>query len=210
MVGGMDPELYKAATHGKVEILKQLLQDTGRPDILSSTTPQRNTALHLAAQHGHAEFAREVLQGKSGLLAARNDDGDTPLHLAAKEDKTKVAELLLGLAKAWREDPNGSAAEETPPESPLAMTNRAGNTPLHEALRPGRSAMALLLLIADPDRGHDLNGQEESPLHVAAREGLEDVVRKILESPWVEEESTGPLCPSEERPAPSRARPAHP
>ena len=46
-----------------------------------------------------------------------------------------MAELLLGLAKAWREDPNGSAAEETPPESPLAMTNRAGNTPLHEALR---------------------------------------------------------------------------
>ena len=70
--------------------------------------------------------------------------------------------------------------------------------------------MALLLLSADPDRGHDLNGQEESPLHMAAREGLEDVVRKILESPWVEEESTGPLCPSEERPAPSRARPAHP
>jgi len=46
MVGGMDPELYKAATHGKVEILKQLPQDTGRTDILSSTTPQRNTALH--------------------------------------------------------------------------------------------------------------------------------------------------------------------
>jgi len=100
----MDPELYKAATHGKVEILKQLLQDTGRPDILSSTTPQRNTALHLAAQHGHAEFAREVLQGKSGLLAARNDDGDTPLHLAAKAGKLEAAELLVGRALAGSQD----------------------------------------------------------------------------------------------------------
>ncbi|CAN6281496.1 unnamed protein product [Urochloa humidicola] len=68
------------------------------------------------------------------------------------------------------------------------MTNRAGNAPLHEAMRQGRSAMALLLLNADPDRGHDLNGQKESPLHMAAREGLEDVVRKILERPWVEAE----------------------
>ncbi|RLN15532.1 ankyrin-3-like [Panicum miliaceum] len=183
----MDPELYKAATHGKVAILKQLLQDKGRPDILSSTTPQRNTVLHLAALHGHTEFAREVLQKNNGLIVARNVDGDTPLHLAAKEDKMKVAELLVGLAKAWQKDPNG-AAEETPPKSPLVMTNRAGNTPLHEAMRKGRSAMALLLLSADPDSAHDLNGQKESPLHMAAREGLEDVVRKILESPWVEEE----------------------
>ncbi|PAN45162.1 hypothetical protein PAHAL_9G098000 [Panicum hallii] len=183
----MDPELYKAATHGKVAILKQLLQDKGRPGILSSTTPQRNTPLHLAALHGHTEFAREVLQKNNGLIVARNVDGDTPLHLAAKEDKMKVAELLVGLAKAWQKDPN-CAAEETPPKSPLVMTNRAGNTPLHEAMRQGRSAMALLLLSADPDSAHDLNGQKESPLHMAAREGLEDVVRKILESPWVEEE----------------------
>ncbi|CAN6309456.1 unnamed protein product [Urochloa humidicola] len=188
----MDPQLYQAATHGKVEILKQLLlqgkdkDDKDKPDILSSTTPQRNTALHLAALHGHTEFAREVLQRKGELLVAQNGDGDTPLHLAAKEDKMKVAELLVGLAKAWQKDPNGDA--KTPSESPLIMTNRAGNTPLHEAMRQGRSAMALLLLNADPDRGHDLNGQKESPLHMAAREGLEDVVRKILERPWVEAE----------------------
>ncbi|CAL4918907.1 unnamed protein product [Urochloa decumbens] len=183
-MAGMDPELYKAATHGKVKILKQLLQDKDKSDILLlSTTPQRNTALHLAALHGHAEFAREVLETtKNELLVARNGDGDTPLHLAAKEDKMKVAELLVG----WRKDTNGDA--KTPPESPLVMTNRAGNTPLHEAMRQGRSAMALLLLNVDPHRGHDLNGQKESPLHMAAREGLEDVVCKILESPWVEEE----------------------
>ncbi|CAL4987023.1 unnamed protein product [Urochloa decumbens] len=157
-MAGMDPELYKAATHGKVKILKQLLQDEDKSDILLwSTTPQRNTALHLAALHGHAEFAREVLQ-KNG-----------------SEDKMKVAELLVGLAKA-------------PSESPLMMTNKAGNTPLHEATKQSSSAMALLLLNADPNRGHDLNGLKESPLHVAARKGLEDVVRKILETPWVEEE----------------------
>ncbi|CAL4983675.1 unnamed protein product [Urochloa decumbens] len=186
-MAGMDPELYKAATHGKVKILKQLLQDKDKSDILLwSTTPQRNTALHLAALHGHAEFAREVLQKNGELLVARNGDGDTPLHLAAREDKMKVAELLVGLAKAWQEDPNGNA--KTPSESPLMMTNKAGNTPLHEATKQSSSAMALLLLNADPNRGHDLNGLKESPLHVAARKGLEDVVRKILETPWVEEE----------------------
>ncbi|TVU45186.1 hypothetical protein EJB05_04662, partial [Eragrostis curvula] len=56
----MDPALYKAATQGRVSSLKQLvLKD---PTILSATTPQGNSALHLAALHGHADFAGEVLE----------------------------------------------------------------------------------------------------------------------------------------------------
>jgi ankyrin repeat protein len=75
----MDPALYKAATQGKVAGLNQLV-DPEDPSILSSTTPQLNTALHLAATHGHAAFAGEVLDKDEELLVARNDDGDTPLH----------------------------------------------------------------------------------------------------------------------------------
>ncbi|TKV91501.1 hypothetical protein SEVIR_9G100500v4 [Setaria viridis] len=173
----MDPALYKAATQGKVARLNQLV-DPEDPSILSSTTPQLNTALHLAAAHGHAAFADEVLDKDEELLVARNDDGDTPLHLAAKAGKLEVAELLVSRALAWPQDK----------KSPLVMTNKVGNTALHEAVRNRRGAVAVALLDADPGRAYDLNEQMESPLHMAAREGLVHVVRKIFDFTWVEAE----------------------
>ncbi|RLN18566.1 ankyrin repeat-containing protein [Panicum miliaceum] len=173
----MDPALYKAATQGKVASLRQLV-DPEDPSVLSSTTPQLNTALHLAALHGHAEFALEVLEKNEELLVARNDDGDTPLHLAAKAGKLEVAQLLIRHALAWPQDR----------KSPPIMTNKAGNTALHEAVQNRRSAVAEALLDADPSRGHDLNERMESPLHMAAREGLVQVVQKIVDYTWVGQE----------------------
>ncbi|GJM96528.1 hypothetical protein PR202_ga13371 [Eleusine coracana subsp. coracana] len=172
----MNPALYKAATQGRVSSLKQLVEND--PTILSATTPQLNSALHLAALHGHADLADAVLEKKEELLVARNDDGDTPLHLAAKAGKLEVAVLLIRYALLLPPDD----------KSPLIMTNKAGNSPLHEAVRHHKGAVAVALLDADPLRGHDLNERMESPLHMAAREGLVNVVRKIVDFTWVEQE----------------------
>jgi hypothetical protein len=62
----MDPALYKAATQAKVASLRQLV-DPDDPSVLRSTTPQLNTVLHLAAVHGHAAFAGEVLEMNIGV-----------------------------------------------------------------------------------------------------------------------------------------------
>jgi len=174
--GGMDPALYKAATQGRVGILRKLVVNDVK--ILNSKTPQNNTALHLAALHGHPKFARKVLAESEELLVTRNDDGDTPLHLAAKAGKLEVAKLLVNRALAWPQDK----------KSPLIMTNKAGDTALHEAVQYSRGAVAVVLLDADPNRGHDLNERMESPLDMAAREGLVQVVQKIVNSPWVGQE----------------------
>ncbi|TKV91494.1 hypothetical protein SEVIR_9G100100v4 [Setaria viridis] len=181
--GGMDPALYKAATQGCVGSLRKLVvKDV---EILNSKTPQRNTALHLAALHGHPKFAREVLAVSKELIVAKNADGDTALHLAAKTGRLKVAELLVALARGWPEDPN---SEDALLKSPLIATNKEGNNPLHEAVRCRRTAVALALLDADPSRAYDLNEKMESPLHMAAREGLVHVVRKMFEFTWFDTE----------------------
>ena len=52
------------------------------------------------------------------------------------------------------------------------MTNNEGNNPLHEAVRHRKTAVVLALLDADHSRAYDLNEKMESPLHMAAREGL--------------------------------------
>ncbi|KAL5198117.1 hypothetical protein ABZP36_001629 [Zizania latifolia] len=65
------------------------------------------------------------------------------------------------------------------------MVNKAGNTPLHEAVKHRRNKLALTLLEKEPTRAHTPNNEMQTPLHIAAREGLADVVAKILEQPWV-------------------------
>uniref|UniRef100_A0A0D3GNA5 PGG domain-containing protein n=1 Tax=Oryza barthii TaxID=65489 RepID=A0A0D3GNA5_9ORYZ len=65
--------------------------------------------------------------------------------------------------------------------------NSECNTPLHEAVKQRRSAVALRLLEAEPKCGHTPNVDMQTPLHIAAREGLTDVVEKILDIPWVPE-----------------------
>lgn len=65
------------------------------------------------------------------------------------------------------------------------MVITTGNTALHEAVTHGKSDVALRLLEANPDVGLMLNGRNESPLHIAAREGMEMVVKAILKQSWV-------------------------
>ncbi|TKW07232.1 hypothetical protein SEVIR_7G294500v4 [Setaria viridis] len=183
--GLMDPSLYKAATRGDVATLKRLLEVD--PTILDSKTPQLNTALHLAALHGHTDFAGEVLNVKEELLVAKNNDGDSPLHLAARYGEKGVVELFVRRARSW--PPEDPTTAEGPLRNPLMMTNKAGDTPLHDAVRNRRNAVALLLLDMNPDRGHDLNGLGESPLEIAAREGLVLVVERIVKHPWAQQVS---------------------
>ena len=73
------------------------------------------------------------------------------------------------------------------------MRNRAGNTPLHEAVGNRRIAVALALIDAHLYMIHDVNGRHESPLEIASREGLVDVVRKVVDIPWVDAEFVEPF-----------------
>lgn len=94
----MEPALHKAASKGNVANLRHLVASDLK--ILNSMTPQGNTALHIAAYHGHTDFAREILVMRNSvmsgeLLFGKNHDGDTPLHLAAKKGMVDVADLLI-------------------------------------------------------------------------------------------------------------------
>uniref|UniRef100_A0A0E0AGU5 Uncharacterized protein n=1 Tax=Oryza glumipatula TaxID=40148 RepID=A0A0E0AGU5_9ORYZ len=92
----MDPRLHKAAVQGNTASLAALLGEKQLgAKILNSTTPQGNTALHIAAGLGRVAFAEAAAAEHGDLLVARNDQGDTPLHLAARAGKMAVADMLI-------------------------------------------------------------------------------------------------------------------
>ncbi|EHA8588337.1 ankyrin repeat-containing protein ITN1-like [Cocos nucifera] len=175
----MDLALYVAVTQGNVQGLREMVEKDQK--ILQSSTPQGNTALHLVAKLGHRDLAEEILEKRSCLIIVENAKGDTPLHIAARAGHLEIASLLIDYASKWPADV-WLALE------PLRMTNGKGNTPLHEAVKHRNIEVALKLLGADSPVGHFLNSMKESPLHIAAREGLVSIVSEILQQPWVESE----------------------
>jgi ankyrin repeat protein len=116
----MDPVLYKAVTQGNLELLTHIL--TANPKTLLSTTPQRNTALHIAARLGRHQIAERILNECEMIILEKNIDGDTPMHIASKFGKNEVMDVLINYYLLW---PTDIYSEEG---GPLTQRNRLGNT----------------------------------------------------------------------------------
>lgn len=87
--------LRVASAHGDDTSVQQLLHN--KPVEISVDTcslPSKFTALHQAAQKGHIEVAKLLLQAGSSANC-QDKDGDTPLHLAILYKHFELAELLV-------------------------------------------------------------------------------------------------------------------
>ena len=128
------------------------------------------TALHAAARIGAAETLQVLLEA-GGKPNRRDDDGNTPLHLAAGTDLSAlmVDDSIASIRVLLRGGADASIA------------NARGRTALHLAAarhdRPGGVA-ALLGAGADPNR-KDRDGA--TPLHVALGTGWLPVVGALLD-----------------------------
>nr|XP_043895081.1 ankyrin repeat and SAM domain-containing protein 1A isoform X1 [Solea senegalensis] len=126
---------------------------------INAKNNDNETPLHCAAQYGHFQVVRLLLEELTDPTM-RNNKFETPLDLAALYGRLEVVKLLLSA------HPN------------LLSCNTKKHTPLHLASRNGHLSVVQVLL----DAGMDINYETEkgSALHEAALFGKRDVVQKLL------------------------------
>ena len=186
----MDSRMYKAAAEGNIHVL----QHYSEADLQIQLSSKENSVLHIAAQFGSLLCVEWILgfpwrcsSSLLLLLQRQNLKGDTPLHLAAREGHLLVvralieAEKLLPLPPAHIESGiviNGAEKEK----AILRLTNKEGDTALHEAVRYNHCEVVKFLIMEDPDFGYGQNISGGTPLYMAAERGFHKLVEIIIDN----------------------------
>ncbi|MEM8687866.1 MAG: ankyrin repeat domain-containing protein [Pseudomonadota bacterium] len=120
------------------------------------------TLLHFAAEGGNTEIARELLK-VGAEIDARDGNHDTPLHLALRNEREKVALLLLNAGADCR------------------GVNFRGWTVFHEIAAGDFSAKVIKAAVK---AGASINALdqwgESTPLHVAARVARKRTIEQFI------------------------------
>ncbi len=176
-------EIHDAAFMGDLQKVKALLKDN--PELISSKDHLGKTPLHCAAEEGHKNVA-ELLLAKGADVNAKTDYGLTPLHEAAWHSHKDMAKLLL----ANKADVNAKAKDGDTPlhyavveankdVAKLLLANKAEYT-IFEVAAIGDVERVKALLKANPDLVFSKDEHNRTPLHMAARCGLKDIVELLL------------------------------
>ena len=118
--------------------------------------------IHQAAQAGDLVKIRELLEKDPALVNAKDENGRTPLHWAARAGNLEVLRYLVDKGA----DPN-------------ALDNN-GVASLHILARSGQPEAARLLI----EKGADIDIKDPvklTPLNMAAESGLEAMVKLLIE-----------------------------
>ncbi len=150
-------------------------------------------ALLRACAEDNVVRVRELLaQSNNSLVAFKDYDRRTALHVAASEGKTELVVLLLDAganpnpSDRWGGSPLDDATRCRYPEVAELLRQRGGragvgdqSAALLEAVGLGNLELVNSLL-ADGANPRAIDYDSRSPLHLAARDGHKDVVRALL------------------------------
>ncbi|XP_048493324.1 uncharacterized protein LOC125493842 [Beta vulgaris subsp. vulgaris] len=183
----MKKEIYQAAVRGNIDFLEEAQTKDVEAvaffynnDDLLGLTSHGNNIIHVAAKHGQLNFIKKALEliFPKKLICGTNLDGDTPLHLAAKQQTQTIVEHLITSYNVDRDDNEitsllslSSSSSSPPLLPPWRVQNKKGNTPLHVALMNGGKSIevAAYLVGVDPEVASFVNHLKQTPLHLAVK-----------------------------------------
>ncbi|XP_026728471.1 transient receptor potential channel pyrexia-like [Trichoplusia ni] len=162
--------LYKAIKNGHVECVKQILNEGAT---LKITLPGNVNILHAAADYGHLEVLRVLLEFDEvvtdsliNALTEPDTRGFGPIHYAVTNNHAECVELLLSKKADIR----------------LRTTSvpHRSSTPLHLAAVKNHVDIAKIILKFDKTTVHEVNSLGWFPLHTASHHGSRDVIALLL------------------------------
>ncbi|XP_046974007.1 ankyrin-2-like isoform X3 [Vanessa cardui] len=180
--------LHIASLAGQEAVVKLLVQNGAQVNIQSQNG---FTPLYMAAQENHDGVVKFLLSNGANQSLA-TEDGFTPLAVAMQQGHEKVVAVLLeadtrgrvrlpALHIAAKKDDVKAANLLLENEHNPDVTSKSGFTPLHIAAHYGNESVARLLLA----KGADVNCAAKHnicPLHVAAKWGKENMVALLCDS----------------------------
>ncbi|XP_075069745.1 transient receptor potential cation channel subfamily A member 1 isoform X2 [Mixophyes fleayi] len=205
--------LHYACRHGVPNSVNNLL---GLNVSLYSKSKDKRSALHFAACYGRFNTCERLLRfvPEARLLNDGDDNGLTPLHLAAENGHDKIVFLLLRKGALLLSDHRGWTGLHyaafggytrtikvllDTSTSLMDKPDKEKNTGLHLAAREGQAKAVGLLL--ENGAAITLNANEASFIHEAIRAGRKDVVFTAIQSERWEEvlvtfsDASGYKCP---------------
>ncbi|KAF9884965.1 hypothetical protein FE257_000875 [Aspergillus nanangensis] len=153
--------LLYAVQHSQVSATQKAL-DAGMDVHMRTPLPDERPLLSVAAQGGNPRLVQLLLDAASTEVAALDNQGHTPLFLAASHGHRPVVQLLLEHGA----DPN--------------VADRGRRTPLHIASLRGHTAVVETLLAQATIRIDVYSNDGDTPLGAATRHGHAGVVAALL------------------------------
>ena len=132
--------------------------------------------IHRACEEGWVNLVRALVEKHgTGIVTARDDEGNTPLHVAAMSGREYAVHVLIN---EFNCDKN--------------VKGYKGRSILHSACAAGEATVQILIC----DYKADVTARDDegnTPLHVAAMNGREDVVKFLVNKPGCDVKVIGQL-----------------
>jgi uncharacterized protein len=164
VTSGVEPNFFEAAATGRVERLRELLEND--PTLVHAWTPDGWTALHL--NYNNLGVAKLLIDAGAGInVNSRNKLNATPLQGAAANNWIDLARLYLSRG------------------ANVNCRSEGGGSPLHEAAANGFFEFAKMLI----EHGADVNQKDDSgktPLAVALEYKRPEVAKLLREHAGVQ------------------------
>lgn len=179
MAYGSDSCINKSASTQRVsdDIEAFLNLPSTVPSLLDGVTTEGGTVLHVVATYGDSDgFLRSVdtIHSKAKhLLFAQNNNGDTPLHCAARAGMFRMVSHLISLARD--ESTSVNRVKEF-----VEMENKLKETALHQAVHIGDNDIVKLLMEENSELA-SIPKDGTSPLYLAILLE-EDIIAETLYS----------------------------
>ncbi|KOB77902.1 Transient receptor potential channel pyrexia [Operophtera brumata] len=162
--------LVKAVINGHTKCLIKIINEGAS---LKITLPGEVNVFHVAADYGHFEILKELLEYDEAVtstlinsLTAADRRGFAPIHFAVSNNHLNCVELLLSK--------NADILCRT------TCSPHKASTPLHIAAVKNHTDIAKLILKYDKKTVHEVNSMGWYPLHTASHHGSRDIITILL------------------------------